>query len=179
MTARRLRSAAALRLKSQRAFYEEGRITVDLYLDAVNQYAAAVAAEAQYRTTYNHSIVALEEAKGLLLEHDQITVVAGPKSAVSIAVVPDFAVKGAWSEPLARAKPSARDPIQPQAPGPLPPAHPTHTGEAQVTAESPKADRGGKMYSFHFTFGFASKPVKIRGSFTIAPAQSDSAPKVR
>ena len=72
--------------------FEQGRINVDRSLDAVNQYATAVAAEAQYRTTYNHSIVALEEAKGTLLEHDQITVVEGPKSAVSVAVVPDFAV---------------------------------------------------------------------------------------
>src|SRR5882672_4267117 len=79
-TATRLRAAAALRLESQRAYIEEGRITVDRFLDAVSQYATAVATEAQYKTTYNNSIVGLEEAKGTLLEHDQIQVLDGPKS---------------------------------------------------------------------------------------------------
>ncbi len=65
-TASRLRAAAAQRLDAQRAYYEEGRITIDRFLDAVSQYATAVATEAQYKTTYNISIVALEEAKGTL-----------------------------------------------------------------------------------------------------------------
>ena len=77
--ASRLRAAAALRLESQRVYYDEGRITIDRFLDAVSQYATAVATEAQYKTAYNISIVALEEAKGTLLEHEQITVVEGPK----------------------------------------------------------------------------------------------------
>ena len=58
-------------------FYEEGRITIDRYLDAVSQYASAVAQEAQFKTTYNISIVALEEAKGTLLAYDNI---AWPKA---------------------------------------------------------------------------------------------------
>ena len=62
MTARRLRAAAALRLESQRAYYNEGRITIDRYLDAASQNATAVASEAQYKTTYNLAIIALEEA---------------------------------------------------------------------------------------------------------------------
>ncbi len=77
-TASRLRAAAALRLESQRAYYEEGRITIDRFLDAVSQYATAVATEAQYKTTYNISIVALEEAKGTLLAYDNIAVAEGP-----------------------------------------------------------------------------------------------------
>ena len=56
-TASRLRAAAAQRLDAQRAYYEEGRITIDRFLDAVSQYATAVATEAQYKTTYNVSIV--------------------------------------------------------------------------------------------------------------------------
>ncbi len=76
-TASRLRAAAALRLESQRAYYEEGRITIDRFLDAVSQYASAVATEAQYKTTYNISIVALEEAKGTLLAYDNIAVSEG------------------------------------------------------------------------------------------------------
>ncbi len=71
-TASRLRAAAAQRLDAQRAYYEEGRITIDRFLDAVSQYATAVATEAQYKTTYNIAIVALEEAKGTLLAYDNI-----------------------------------------------------------------------------------------------------------
>jgi hypothetical protein len=77
-TASRLRAAAAERLNAQRAFYEEGRITIDRFLDAVSQYATAVATEAQYKTTYNISIVALEEAKGTLLAYDNVAVAEGP-----------------------------------------------------------------------------------------------------
>ncbi len=76
-TASRLRAAAASRLDAQRAYYEEGRITIDRFLDAVSQYATAVASEAQYKTTYNISIVALEEAKGTLLAYDNIAVAEG------------------------------------------------------------------------------------------------------
>ena len=80
-TASRLRAAAAQRLDAQRAYYEEGRITIDRFLDAVSQYATAVATEAQYKTTYNISIVALEEAKGTLLAYDNIAVAEGPHPA--------------------------------------------------------------------------------------------------
>jgi len=77
-TASRYRAAAAARLDAQRAFYEEGRITIDRYLDAVSQYASAVAQEAQFKTSYNISIAALEEAKGTLLAYDNIAVAEGP-----------------------------------------------------------------------------------------------------
>jgi hypothetical protein len=78
-TASRLRAAAAQRLEAQRAYYEEGRITIDRFLDAVSQYAQAVAQEAQFKTTYNISIVALEEAKGTLLAYNNIAVAEGPQ----------------------------------------------------------------------------------------------------
>ena len=64
--------AAEQRLAAAQAFYEEGRITIDRYLDAVSQLAQAVAQEAQFKTTYNTSIAALEEAKGTLLAYDNI-----------------------------------------------------------------------------------------------------------
>jgi Outer membrane efflux protein len=82
-TAQRLRKAAQDRLEAQRAFYDEGRVALDRLLDAVGQYANAVAQEAQYKFSYNASIAALEEAKGTLLAHDGITVTdqAPPKKA--------------------------------------------------------------------------------------------------
>jgi hypothetical protein len=78
-TAKRFRAAAAQRLEAQRACYEQGRITIDRYLDAVIQYTSAVAQEAQFKASYNISLIALEEAKGTLLGHDQIVVADPPR----------------------------------------------------------------------------------------------------
>ena len=85
----RLRDIVARDLDAQHHSFEEGQITVDRFLDCVNKYATAVAQEAQYKTAYNPSIVGLELAKGTLLEHDQITVVKGPKASVSAVGVGD------------------------------------------------------------------------------------------
>ena len=60
------------------AYYEEGRITIDRFLDAVSQYAQAVATEAEYKTLYNISIIVFEEAKGTLLSYNNIAVAEGP-----------------------------------------------------------------------------------------------------
>ncbi len=78
-TASRLRDTAARRLDAQHHDFKEGRITVDRFHDCVSQYSASVAHEAQYKTAYNQSIVALERAKGTLLEHHQITVIEDSK----------------------------------------------------------------------------------------------------
>ncbi len=124
-TASRLRAAAALRLESQRAYYEEGRITIDRFLDAVSQYATAVATEAQYKTTYNISIVALEEAKGTLLAYDNIAVAEGPHPAKAYRQAAD--IQGAHRRisifgqdgpqvPQRQVGPLNPDPVDPQAP---------------------------------------------------------------
>ncbi|WP_165073673.1 TolC family protein [Paludisphaera rhizosphaerae] len=89
-TASRLRAAAAERLAAQRAYYQEGKITIDRFLDAVSQYAQAVALEAQYKTTYNISIVALEEAKGTLLAYNNIAVAEGPNPRKAYAQARDI-----------------------------------------------------------------------------------------
>ena len=78
-TAGNLRAAAEERLRAQQADYEVGRITIDRYLEAVSEWANAVAQEAQFKTSYNTSIVALEEAKGTLLAYDNIAVAEGPQ----------------------------------------------------------------------------------------------------
>jgi len=81
--AARLRAAAGRQLDARRALYEEGasQNTLDRFLEAVSQYATAVATEAQHKTTYNISICALEEAKGTLLAYDNIAVAEGPHPA--------------------------------------------------------------------------------------------------
>jgi hypothetical protein len=142
-TAARLRAASAKRLDSQLAYYEEGRITIDRLLDSVSQYTAAVGTEFQYRSTYNISIVAFEEAKGTLLEYDKITVVPKLK---------------AVSE-----SPAATEPGVVQAVATVPPP---------VAVAEPKADRlkrepEGKTVSFDFTVGVGAVPVQVRGSFTV------------
>ncbi len=75
-TAQRLEAAATKRLKAQRAFYEEGRITIDRLLDAVSVQTNATAQAAQYQMSYNTSIAALGESTGTLLDTYGVTVVA-------------------------------------------------------------------------------------------------------
>jgi hypothetical protein len=76
-TGKRLRATAAQRLDSQRADYGEGRITIDRVVDAVSQYATAVASESHHLATYNIMLAALSEAKGTLLADREIGVRLG------------------------------------------------------------------------------------------------------
>lgn len=78
-TAGRLREAAQKRLEAQQIFYENGQITIDRYLQALSNWARAVAQEAQFKTSYNISLAALEEAKGTLLAYDNIAISEGPQ----------------------------------------------------------------------------------------------------
>ena len=77
-SASRLRALAARRLEAQCAYYEEGRITADRFLDDVSRYATAVVTESQYKTTYNIYLAALPEAKGTLLEERNIIIADRP-----------------------------------------------------------------------------------------------------
>jgi outer membrane protein TolC len=138
-TAQRLRQAAQIRLESARAYYEEGRtgFTIDRLLDAVNQYANAIANEAQYKTSYNTSIAALEEAKGTLLAYDNIAVNEGPS--------PRHAYIQARDQQAGhRQLPIPHDgPIAPEAgsgnyqPDPVPTENPPGTREIQPKAPFP------------------------------------------
>jgi outer membrane protein TolC len=163
--ATKLRAAAGQRLEAQRAYYEEGRITIDRFLDAVSQYAQAVAQEAQFKTTYNISIVALEEAKGTLLAYNNIAVAEGPhprKAYVQARDIQDnhkrFPIPP--DGPMyreRRAGPVNPDPVPPNPPpdvqpgytpplpapggtlGPVPPPVPPTrpAGEAQILSQNP------------------------------------------
>jgi hypothetical protein len=176
-TASKLRVAAAQRLDAQRAYFEEGRITIDRFLDSVNLCANAVATEAQYKISYNISIVGLEEAKGTLLEHNEIALVEGPKSAMTAVGAPDGATRPVSFEAWTATQPPAAS--MPIAPPPLQPAAPIATGlvswlssiEPQAKDSTAKAESGGKTFSFEMTIKFGSLPVEIRGSFAIAPVR--------
>ncbi len=131
-TASRLRAAAAQRLDAQRAYYEEGRITIDRFLDAVSQYATAVATEAQYKTTYNISIVALEEAKGTLLAYDNIAVAEGPHPRKAYIQARDIQAAHRQHH------------MQPD--GPIVPAKPVGPGNPDVTTPNPPPNADEPQY---------------------------------
>jgi RNA polymerase sigma factor (sigma-70 family) len=171
-TASRMRKAANAKLESQQAYYKEGRITVDRMMDAVSQYATAIATEAQYKTTYNISIVALEEAKGTLLDFKQIAIVDGPKGLVVADTARDVGVARASVEPQLVPPPTPVPAFDLPA---LPASAPTAT--TPQDAKKPESTAGGKTVSFQFTIGTGSRPIEIRGSFTITPAPPVEAAK--
>ena len=73
--ASRLKQAAAGRLEAQRVFYEESRLSVNRYIEAIRQYSDAVATEGHFLSACNHSIASFEEAKGTLLADRGIVVI--------------------------------------------------------------------------------------------------------
>jgi hypothetical protein len=168
-TASRLRAAAAKRLDAQRTYYEEGRITIDRFLDAVSQYATAVATEAQYKTAYNVSIVALEEAKGTLLAYDNIVIAEGPRKKKSYAKATVTSDGGPSKQDKQVVATSAT--VEPPKDCTVPP-----TGTA-CTSESakPAAASQSKTWSFSIAIGGAH-PFEIKGTITAgeaAPAPAD------
>ncbi len=156
--AKRLRNAAAQGVEAQRGAYDHGRITLDRHLDAVAQYAQAVAQEAQFKSTYNISIVALEEARGTLLDYERITVVephgdttwqpATPIPAVPAASPPPTTACGAQVSVADRSEPGN-----------------TASSKSPVPGVPP-----GRTISFQLSIHAGPNPVDIHGSVTIAPA---------
>ena len=184
-TASKLRANQARRLDERRTSYEQGRITVDRYLDAVSQYVSAVAVEARFKATYNVSIVGLEEAKGTLLEYDQISLAEDPQpSAPARSSQPGFASRK-YADVVATGTPAPYTREAPANPYPAPVPTPIAPDSRLDTSASPandtvlKSDLWGQTFSFQFTVGIGPKPVEVRGSFTIGPVQSVEAPKVQ
>jgi hypothetical protein len=137
MKAGRLKVAATQRLDAQRAYYEEGRITIDRFLDAVSQYATAVATEAQFLATYNISLAALAEAKGTLLADRGIVVANGPlpanaKSPLTAHAKTDDQTKQASFEPA----------------------------KSDATISKPKT------WNFSFSIGW-DKPLQVKGTISV------------
>ncbi len=151
--AERLRQAAAQRLDAQRAYYEEGRITTDRFLDAITQYATAVATESQYKTTYNISLAALEEAKGTLLERKNIIVAdlshPNPNPANAQPAKPA-------KHDLAAAKPDSQVVTASMKAEQPKPAEVTKAAAAPAPAST-------KTWTFSISIG-RKKPLKIKGT---------------
>jgi hypothetical protein len=136
-TAKKLLESGQNRLEAQRAIYEEGKGTVDRLLDAVSQHANAIGLVAQYKSSYNTSLAAFEEARGTILACNGIII--APKAAPS------------------KANPTPRDdrvaptsfeaPVPPPAPAPAPIA-PVAPAPAPV-----KAQPTATIYKLKATFG--------------------------
>jgi len=141
-TASRLRAAAAQRLEAQRAFHEEGRIPIDRYLDAVSQYASAVAQEAQFKTAYNVSLMSLEEAKGTLLAYRQVTV--------------EEAAPPVETEVVSSPAPRTADPDVKQT-----------DAEVEVEVEAASTPTPVRNVTFDITIGEAT-PIRVRGTLSIS-----------
>jgi RNA polymerase sigma factor (sigma-70 family) len=136
-TASRLRAAAAQRLDAQRRYYDEGRITIDRFLDAVTQDTTAFGTEAMYRATYNSSLIALELAKGTLLDYYGIDVipsrppVSDPIAQTDRAEIPVAQDPvGTLQSPLTPAEADSSSPVVPP---------PTPATPQRISGESPSA----------------------------------------
>jgi hypothetical protein len=173
-TAKRLRKAAAQRLDAQRAYYEEGRITIDRFLDAISQYATAVATESQYLMTYNISLAGLAEAKGTLLADDGIVIADSPRPAVAHTRPPagtpkdDHQAKTASFEPdksksmiVPRIEMNQSCPVVTEAQDTCCQTQ-TETARTEVSAKP-------RSWTFSLSIGDA-KPIQIKGTITAADA---------
>jgi|GEM_PF-2643227 len=169
----RLRIAAKSRLETQRAFYGEGRLTVNRYLDAVGEYARAITQEAQSKATYNIAIVALEEAKGTLLAYDNITVVDSPRHSPANVVA-----NASASLPVKPAATPNLDPAVRRTGGevnavdranPLPPA----SSHVTPASNPPALGSVPKTVKFDVMIGDA-RPIHVQGTFTISQGGSPS-----
>ena len=149
-TAGRLREAAQQRLEAQQAFYEAGTITIDRYLDALRNWSSAVASEAQFKTSYNTSIIALEEAKGTLLAYDNIALAEGPHPPKAYVQARDqqaghkrfpIGMNGAY-QPAPVSGPPNADPVTPMPSPDLGPPHPLPPLPAPVGPMGPDPTPG-------------------------------------
>ena len=173
-TAKRLRSAAAERLEAQRGYYEEGRITIDRFLDAVSQYAAAVASEAEFKCTYNIALVVFEEIKGTLLSFDKITVTAPPKTGKARS---DAAPSPAPPMPLPTPAELPQQSVT-RALGALPrKAHDVRAKAVELKDAVQAGSAESRTVPFEFTARVGARSLAIRGSVTLSSGEPTPAAK--
>jgi hypothetical protein len=158
-----LKVAALKRLEAQRVFYENGTITIDRYLDAVNRWANAVAQEADFRSRYNTSIAALEEVKGTLLDGKVVAVARRAHPAPAPAPKADPETTRAVLEPLPNR--SYADIVTQVEEGP--------TGELKVRAMSPGT---GLLY---FDAAVPMKQVEARPATVRVPLADGAVMEIR
>jgi hypothetical protein len=163
-TAKGLRLAAAARLQAQRAYYDEGRITADRFLDAVSQQATATGNEALYLANFNTSIVGLKEVEGTLLAHYGIVVAEPPKPRKYLAA--QHGNTDASAKPAAFSAEPESGPLPPSAPAAI--SFPPIPGLGTACCESKKAEARPATGSWTFSFTIGSGPgaVQIKGTIS-------------
>ncbi len=179
-TASKLRASAAKHLETERALYNEGKLSIDRLLDRLSAYATALGAEARYESLYNIALAQLEEARGTLLHQDQIEV------AQAATAAPPNARPGAELSPLPTASVSLPPVLEPRTPSPDQPVGPAPPTPAEIPAPArriaapskrdeakPAPAAGSKTYTFQVSIGSGPRPFEIRGSLTVAPGNGD------
>jgi outer membrane protein TolC len=139
-TAGRQRTAAQMRLDAQRAYYDEGRITIDRFFDAISAYATAATLESQYKATYNISLAAMSEAKGTLLSDRNIVIAESARHYRDMQAAQakiDEQTKTALYEPT----------------------------KNEPTASTPTESKP-KTWTFSFSIGW-DKPLPIKGAISV------------
>ncbi len=141
-------------------------------------YATALMTEASNESQYKVSLMQLEEAKGTLLDHDQIAV-AEPGSKEALSAPAKAQLQPGPSPPpdisdhlLAAFEPTAAAPVGPAEPAPPAEIPPTATPDAtpsNPTSAKPSPASNAKTYKFHVSIGAGPRPFEVRGSFTVAP----------
>ena len=186
-TAMRLHEAAAQRLDAQRAYYEEGRITVDRLLDAVSQYATSVATEAQYGTLHRIALTKLSEAKGTLLADREIVVVEGDKRLRTARAKGDRDQRIA---PAALAVPFGTDavgartpppggyavPVPGHAAGTSPASGPALPEPSRQSSKKTRTDPAPRAWNFSFSIG-VDHPLVIKGTISESRVDPSNVPE--
>ena len=145
-TANRIKEAARQRMDALREFRKrDGKLTVDRELDAINRWSTSIAEEAVVLAKYNATLIAFEEAKGTLLEHEKIRLNVETRTGDGPAFIA-----------LTPGRVAAETPRAEVEPGRVPRATEVRATEA-------------KTYTFRFAVGSGPRPTEVRGSFTVGP----------
>ncbi len=175
-TAKHLREATTERLAAQRSAYEEGRITVDRFLDAISQHATAVATESECLATYNIALAALAEAKGTLLTEDGIVIMdpavllAGSPWAATGKANEDRQTKTASFEPdKSKGMVVPRIETSTSHNGPIATEDQDACCEVKVETARPETSAKPRTWTFSLSIG-GEAPIQIKGTITAAGA---------
>jgi hypothetical protein len=69
-----IKKAACVRLEAQRAYYEDGSISIDRYLESVRNVTSAACQEVEFLCRYNTALAARDESTGRLLDRWHVVV---------------------------------------------------------------------------------------------------------
>ncbi len=193
--AQRLKEAAWVRLDYNKARYEAGdrdpsrspeAVTIQQYIDSINQWTNAVAQEAVYKSTYNTSIAVLEESKGTLLGYDNIAINEGPWPRKAYIQARDQQ-KAHWQQhvppdgpyqPRPLTGPTTPDPVAPQPPSNINPNATRPGMPAPVGPFGPAPNSAPPQAPAGLPLNILSQGTKPAADPVVQPAAATTAPPV-